>query len=62
MDPNAALKEIRELVQKLDRDEDQFSHNLDAMRLCELVDGLDQWMTRGGFPPGDWTPEIGIYT
>jgi len=52
MDPNATLKEILELVQKLDRDEDQFSQ--DVSQLCALIEGLDNWLSRGGFLPRRW--------
>lgn len=51
MDPNAALAEIRELVAKIDSPD---WHHTDASRLCDLVDGLDQWMSRGGFLPVAW--------
>ena len=54
MDPNATLEEIRELVQV---DLHPYPMHGDVMRLCELVNALDQWMMRGGFPPKDWTPK-----
>lgn len=50
MDPNKALAEIRELT-KL------WSHQLDdhqVQRLLELVAGLDDWMSKGGFMPEPW--------
>lgn len=50
MDPNAALREIRELVR-----DPAYEHVLvDHKRLCELVQGLDDWLTTGGFLPKDW--------
>lgn len=52
MDPNTALAEIRELVAESYREaltEDETS------RLCDLIEGLDRWVTRGGFLPAAWT-------
>lgn len=52
MDPNANLKEVRELVEKsiygagLTPDE--------ANRLCDLIECLDDWLSHGGFLPQDW--------
>jgi hypothetical protein len=52
MDPNVTLAEIRHLVTDIASteapDED------DVQRLAELVGGLDEWLSRGGFPPADW--------
>lgn len=48
MDPNAALKEIRELCEQDELDD------YDALRLRDLVDGLINWLDHGGFLPSDW--------
>lgn len=53
MDPNACLNEIRRLTAKRNNDPASFD-SFDAATLCELVDGLDLWMTRGGFLPEEW--------
>ena len=48
MDPNETLALIRELCEKpvgLDTCEE----------LQPLVTALDEWMSRGGFLPDDWT-------
>jgi len=42
MDPDAALEEIRQLCRTSDS------------RLAELISGLDEWLSRGGFKPADW--------
>jgi hypothetical protein len=59
MDPNANLREIRELVKSgnatNDAGNDIGAH--DASRMVELVEALDEWITRGGFLPDRW--EIG---
>jgi len=49
MDPNAALEEIRELLEgKLGLS------RADQSRLIDLWAGLDGWMCNGGFLPSDW--------
>jgi hypothetical protein len=57
MDPNATLAAIRELVKQIDNT-DRGSANIDlvdlALDLIELVDGLDQWLSKGGFLPSAW--------
>ena len=49
MDPNAALTEIREITARATA-----GKSFDADKLAELVDGLDQWLSRGGFRPDAW--------
>lgn len=49
MDPDAALAEIREILSRRDMHE-----GLDAERLADLIDGLDTWISRGGFLPRNW--------
>lgn len=55
MDPNANLKAQREIVKKLldgNTEQSLFIHY--AVQLAELVQALDQWMSRGGFLPEAW--------
>jgi hypothetical protein len=58
MDPNAALNEIRALAAEIldpnRRVADRSS--VDAQRLAELLQGLDRWISRGGFLPKAWEP------
>jgi len=49
MDPNACLKEIRELVKAIWREE-----SIDLDHLATLVEGLDRWIAKGGFLPTAW--------
>jgi hypothetical protein len=55
MDPNTALRNIRALC----RDIDRASINAEVLDLAEElaqhIEGLDQWLSAGGFPPADWT-------
>lgn len=51
MDPNATLDQIRALVANLGS-EDQIT--LEAQQLAEHFQAMDQWLTAGGFLPGDW--------
>lgn len=51
MDPNEALKQIRAIVAQdndAEMDEDAF------YRLKILFEGLDHWVSHGGFLPVDW--------
>lgn len=66
MDPNAALAEIRDLVNRINTDVDRWTDGASdepdvtlsiayaATDLAERVAALDGWMTRGGFTPDDW--------
>lgn len=56
MDPNEALRQIRTRVAALLNGGGRTQDEWDVMssELAELVDGLDQWLTRGGFPPEAW--------
>lgn len=50
MDPDANLKEQKELIKKIAKKEDD-AH--DRSRLRELQSALREWRSRGGFPPKD---------
>jgi hypothetical protein len=30
----------------------------DAVRLAELAQALDEWLSKGGFPPKEWKPSF----
>lgn len=45
MDPDAALKRIRELINDGD--------SADVM-LIDAFQGLDEWLCKGGFLPKEW--------
>lgn len=51
MDPNAALEAIREITS---RDSFYALADDDARELVDLIDGLDIWLSRGGFRPDAW--------
>lgn len=53
MDPNAALAEIRSITSNLALNP-ELAGEAAALRLAELIDGLDGWMSSGGFLPNDW--------
>ena len=67
MDPDANLKEQLELAQeiqdRLDGDEleaEEYSKwqlGVDASRLADRVQALDQWIDNGGFLPKCWQPK-----
>ena len=52
MDPNEALKRIRKLVEGA---VGPSAYNEEQLaELAELFDGLDAWLSKGGFLPKDW--------
>lgn len=51
MDPNAALQELREAYNEV---QDGTLTIEDAERFVVLFDGLDNWLSEGGFLPSDW--------
>lgn len=55
MDPDATLAEVRAQIAALLRFADP-DEPADARiyALAESFDALDQWMSRGGFPPAAW--------
>jgi hypothetical protein len=57
MDPNAVLASIRELVADYykwsDADEGYLCRET-AIELCGKIEGLDSWLSKGGFLPTDW--------
>ena len=50
MDPEEALKQLRDIVAR--RGGDDAHGTLDEV--CELFDGLDQWLSHGGYLPSPW--------
>lgn len=55
MDPNANLKEQREIAHELlHRALTPNEAKRKAERLAELVEALDGWIAGGGFLPADW--------
>lgn len=57
MDPDANLKEQRELCEWFMTTHTLVSVNEisgRAHRLAELAQALDTWLSSGGFPPEDW--------
>jgi hypothetical protein len=54
MDPNANLEEMREIAKTILSGE-EYDTGYDAVRLAELVEALDEWITKGGFLPKAWS-------
>jgi hypothetical protein len=61
MDPDAALKELRELAAEFNEEEriwdgtdGLLEHKAKAERATELFAALDKWLSGGGFLPEDW--------
>ena len=60
MDPEQALTDIRRLISELEplRQGDDVVHagtvQDEVLELMEKFEALDEWLTKGGFPPSDW--------
>ena len=58
MDPNAALRELRELMQGMATRGDRVLVTIKRVeeldRMVELFTALDGWLSGGGFPPEEW--------
>lgn len=55
MDPNTALTEIRELVALAKGDACCADHGeMTGAELALKFEALDEWLTKGGFPPNVW--------
>lgn len=52
MDPDVALKQIREILAEEFYNQDDYEFYM--TRLGTLVHGLDEWLSKGGFLPKDW--------
>ena len=54
MDPNEALTIMRELSAETTHGLDSESLSVIACELAGVFTGLDEWLSRGGFPPDAW--------
>lgn len=60
MDPDEALRQIRLLIKQMAEEDGHPVYPTfvqHARDLAEVVEGLDEWLTKGGFPPADWMKE-----
>lgn len=55
MDANKALSDIRRYVR--DAGDEGGGTSNDHYDLTLTIDGLDQWLSKGGFPPDAWKPQ-----
>lgn len=56
MDPDAALFLLRQNVADYENATTISEREDAADRISELFQGLDEWITKGGFLPKDWQP------
>lgn len=61
VDPQAALDALRAFFEEA-RNYDGKVVPEDVVDAAEFFDGLDQWMSRGGFLPKDWERPCGTLT
>lgn len=56
MDPNAALADLRSALTDWQHTENGTEAEADAVDvIVDRFRNLDEWLTRGGFLPADWT-------
>ncbi|AGU92108.1 HNH endonuclease [Mycobacterium phage Bane1] len=57
MDPNAALAEALDIARahQAELDDESANHHADTGRLADLVVGLHEFLSTGGFFPAAWT-------
>lgn len=61
MDPNATLRQIRRIVDRMadadatPKDPETAAYVNDADALVTLVASLDDWIAKGGFLPAEWS-------
>lgn len=60
MDPDEALRIIRALIRQLEIEDPGPPQEAPAFvqharDLAQYVVALDEWLSKGGFPPGDWS-------
>jgi len=55
MDPDEALRVIREIIGRYGVEPRSSIGRDDAVRLFEHIDALDEWLSRGGFLPAAWS-------
>lgn len=58
MDPTANLAEQLELALTIVNHEDGDNAKWNGERLAELVLDLNEWISKGGFLPAQWTTEF----
>jgi hypothetical protein len=57
MDPDQTLAQIRRIIADMARPRSALDELVDARLLAELVEALDDWITKGGFLPQPWRQE-----
>jgi hypothetical protein len=54
MDPDECLKQIRDLIMRVNAADDRGDFEGFAADLAEHVEALDEWLSKGGFLPDAW--------
>ena len=60
MGPDAALAELLELVDWYRNDEEKFDFPDWASSIADRIEGLHEWLSKGGMPPVGWTGNQGV--
>jgi hypothetical protein len=57
MDPDACLEEIRAKIKQINDEQDDMAALVMLPELTELVEALDEWISKGGYLPKGWTKD-----
>jgi len=57
MDPNAALRGLKELLSEPLNDKTASELRLHLREIGEQFEALDEWLAKGGFRPSEWDPD-----
>lgn len=55
MDPDAALARIRSLCKEWNDTHGSDGADVILSELTTTIEGLDEWLSKGGFPPKAWS-------
>lgn len=58
MDPDATLRDIRDLIDEINATTDKARLVDLSGQLTEKVEALDTWITSGGFLPASWARSL----
>lgn len=61
MDPDVVLKRLRDVVAPINRSGGRFA-TVEERSFAEDFAALDEWLSKGGFPPMDWSTNEDVGT
>jgi hypothetical protein len=55
MDPDETLRIIRQTIKQMRVDEEDNVFEAHAQEVAEHFEALDEWLSKGGFKPKEWS-------